>query len=242
MQILSPPWTTLGKKLESTCRKALFDFNLAENPPICVALSGGADSIALLLLLNAISGKGFIPFNPFAIHVENRALPNESLILFMQDLCERLQIPLIIKYMDLELNKLECYRCSRARRKIIFEEAKKQGASCVAFGHHRDDNAETFLLNILHKGECAAILPKIKMHNYGITIIRPLIYIAKADILNFISLCRIEIIPSICPKDKDSSRKVIKAIIAKLQDDFPSAQNNLASAGLLYGSKKALNT
>ena len=57
---LSPPWTQIGKKIESTTRKALFDFQLLEGVTgLSIALSGGKDSITLLVMLKAILGRGF---------------------------------------------------------------------------------------------------------------------------------------------------------------------------------------
>ena len=66
-----PPWTGIGKRLESAVRKALYDFNMipAETTKVGVALSGGKDSLALLFLLKAIAGRGVPDFTLYAIHV-----------------------------------------------------------------------------------------------------------------------------------------------------------------------------
>ena len=57
--IAQPPWSGLGKRLESAFRKALYDFNMLEDKKIAIALSGGKDSLTLLFFLKAISGRGF---------------------------------------------------------------------------------------------------------------------------------------------------------------------------------------
>ena len=60
LPIAKPPFGKLGRKLESACRKALYEFSLIKkNSLITVALSGGKDSLALLYLLNAIAKRGF---------------------------------------------------------------------------------------------------------------------------------------------------------------------------------------
>jgi tRNA(Ile)-lysidine synthase TilS/MesJ len=65
-----PPWTALGKRLESTFRKALFYFEMLKDvSKIAIALSGGKDSLTLLFLLKAISGRGFPSLDIHAIHV-----------------------------------------------------------------------------------------------------------------------------------------------------------------------------
>ena len=43
-----------------------------------------------------------------------------------------------------KLETLECYSCSRERRRLIFEAAKSVGVDTIAFGHHRDDHAQTY--------------------------------------------------------------------------------------------------
>ena len=68
--IAQPPWTPLGKRLESTLRKALFDFEMLKGvSKLAIALSGGKDSLTLFFLLKAISGRGFPTLDLYAIHV-----------------------------------------------------------------------------------------------------------------------------------------------------------------------------
>src|SRR5580698_3327180 len=68
--IAQPPWTSLGKRLESTLRKALFDFEMLKDvSKLAIALSGGKDSLSLLFLMKAISGRGFPDLDLYAIHV-----------------------------------------------------------------------------------------------------------------------------------------------------------------------------
>ena len=58
--LATPPWTGLGRKLESLCRKALYEYQLLEGiDKLAIALSGGKDSLSLLFLLKAILGRGF---------------------------------------------------------------------------------------------------------------------------------------------------------------------------------------
>ncbi|NGX33339.1 MAG: tRNA 2-thiocytidine biosynthesis protein TtcA [Candidatus Anoxychlamydiales bacterium] len=68
---ISHPFIGKGKKIESMVRKALFDFSLLDEvTSLAVALSGGKDSICLLLMLKAIIGKGFKKVNLSAIHID----------------------------------------------------------------------------------------------------------------------------------------------------------------------------
>ncbi len=110
----------------------------------------------------------------------------------------------------------------------------------IAFGHHRDDSAQTLLMNLLHKAEFAANLPKIHMKHFGITIIRPLIYVPEEMIISFAdqhgfkrTMCR-------CPVGQHSMRKKVDQLLKEIEEIFPNARENIAKAGLLYGSDKAL--
>ena len=238
--VARPPWTTLGKELESLCRKALFDFSMLDGGKVAISLSGGKDSLSLLFLLHAIRGRGFPPFDLVAIHVDGEFSCGAGLDSgFLQGVCQEMDVPLITRESTKKREELECYSCSRERRKLIFTAAKEQGATLIAFGHHRDDSAQTLLLNLLHKAEFAANLPKLKMHHYGITIIRPLIYIGEDQLREFARHYGFLRISCQCPVGQDSKRKQADRLIKQMEEIFPHARTNLAKAGLLYGSDKA---
>lgn len=236
------PWSGLGEELESACRKAIYDFSMLENvSKIAVALSGGKDSLTLLFMLHALRGRGFPLFDIAAVHVSGEFSCGAGIDQgFLQGICDELQVPLIIRKSTIQLSNLECYSCSRDRRKQIFEAAKEFGATTVAFGHHRDDNAQTLLLNLLHKAEFAAALPKLFMQRYGVTIIRPLIYIKEESIITFARQYGFLRISCQCPIGQKSRRKTVDRLIKEMEAEFPHARGNLARAALLYGSDKAV--
>jgi tRNA(Ile)-lysidine synthetase-like protein len=241
LPIARPPWSGLGKKLESGCRKALFDFKMLEGvDKLAIALSGGKDSLTLLYLLHAISGRGFQNYEIHAIHVGGEfscgAGVQEN---FLKGICRELNVSLHIRQSTQKRETLECYSCSRERRRLIFEAAKEAGAETIAFGHHRDDSAQTLLMNLLHKGEFAANLPKLKMHDYGVTLIRPLIYISEQEVRTFAKQQGFARITCQCPVGQKSMRKKVDQLLDELEEIFPNARANIAHAGLLYGSHKA---
>jgi tRNA 2-thiocytidine biosynthesis protein TtcA len=245
MQILvpiaRPPWTSLGRKLESMTRKAIYEFSLIDSKePIAVALSGGKDSLCLLFMLHAIRGRGCPNFNLIAIHVDGEYTCGAGVDKFyLKSICDKLEIPLIIETSKQTLEKLECYSCSRERRKLIFDAAKKMGCHKVAFGHHRDDSNQTLIMNLLHKGEFAANLPLVYMKDYDVTIIRPLIYIEEKSIIEFAKLYDFLKITCQCPVGQNSLRKESKRLIEILEKSYPNASSNLFQASQKYGSSKA---
>lgn len=242
LPIARPPWTQLGKKLESMCRKALYDFELLHNvKKLGIALSGGKDSLTLLFLLKAILGKGFPEIPLYAFHVMGEfscgANIHES---FLKGICEDLGVPLIPLESTQKRETLECYSCSRERRKLIFDAAKSLSIDTIAFGHHRDDSIQTLVMNLFHKAEFSAILPKVPMFDYGVTIIRPLILIAEQEIRSFAQMHGFLRVMCACPVGSNSMRKKVDNLLNEWQELFPNVRDNLAQASLAYGSKKAI--
>lgn len=242
LPIASPPWTRLGKKLESLCRKALYEFSLIEGvTKIGIALSGGKDSLSLMYLLKAISGRGFQNFSIHAFHVSGEFSCGSSVAEnFLRQICKELDIPLTVCKTNQKKEELECYSCSRLRRSLIFNAAKDAGITTIAFGHHREDSIQTLLMNLFHKAEFAANLPKVPMHDYGITIIRPLIYISEKEIIEFSKLYGFNRVTCQCPIGQNSLRKQTEQIISFIENSFPNLRENLSQASFTYASDKAL--
>ncbi len=242
LPVARPPWSQLGRKLESMCRKALHDFQLLGGvDKLAIALSGGKDSLTLLFLLKAILGRGFPALDLVAIHVGGPFSCGAGLGQgFLSGICKELGVEYIVCKASQEREKLECYSCSRERRRLIFEAAKQAGATTIAFGHHRDDSVQTLLMNLLHKGEFAANLPKVPMIDYGVTIIRPLLYISEEEIRDFAKMYGFARITCQCPVGQNSLRKQTERLLHEIEELYPNARANLAQAGLIYGSKKAL--
>ncbi len=238
-----PPWKGLGKKIESQCRKALYDYGMLEGAnKIAVALSGGKDSLTLLYMLKGILGRGFPDAEIHAIHVDGEYTCGAGVNLdYLRAICRELEINFITRKSTQTLDSLECYSCSRERRKLLFDAAKSVGACTVAFGHHRDDNAQTLMMNLLQKGEFAGMLPKLYMQHYGCNIIRPLVYVPENEIREFARQTGFARITCQCPVGQNSKRKQVDVLLDEMDALYPHARHNLASASLKYGSDKAKN-
>ena len=238
----SPPWNRSFRRLESATRKALFDFSLLEGVSrLAVAVSGGKDSLTLLSLLHAICGKGTEPFDLIALHVSGNfscgAGVSEQ---FLASMCKEKNIPFYSTALPSDYTPSGCYSCSRIRRKILFEMAKSHDCKTIAFGHHRDDSIQTLLMNLCHKGEFSGLLPRITLFKYGVTIIRPLIYLSEKDIISFAKKYGLLRMSCSCPHGIESYRKKVDKALDHLTSLYPNARKNLSSAALTHGSKKAL--
>ena len=96
-----------------------------------------------------------------------------------------------------------------------------------------------FLRPFLQKGEFAGNLPKLQMHDYGVTIIRPLIYVAEQEIRTFAEQQGFMRITCRCPVGQTSMRSKTEKLLDELSTLYPNVRENVARAALLYGSKKA---
>ncbi len=241
LPIAAPPWKRLGKRIESQCRKAILEFSLLNGASkIAVALSGGKDSLTLLYMLKALSGRGLQELEIIAIHVGGEFSCGSGVSQeFLKGICKQLGVKFIVCTSDLKREDLECYSCSRKRRTLIFNAAKEEGATTIAFGHHKNDSVQTLLMNLLHKGEFAANLPKVPMVDYGITIIRPLLYVLEEEIKEFSRYYGFNRIVCQCPVGQNSMRKKAQTLIEEMESIFPNAVENLFNTALKHGSKKA---
>ena len=158
-----------------------------ERAKILVALSGGADSVTLLLAL-----KEYFPdLMLYACHVNHmlRAEEADRDSLFAKELCGRLGIPIEILKTDVakaaKEKSLSTELCAREIRYGFFEKVcKKYGITLVATAHTASDCAETVLFNLARgstlPGLCG-IPPKRNLCD-GIEIIRPLIFVSRDEI------------------------------------------------------------
>lgn len=240
--VARPPWTQVGRLLESMCRKAIYTFGLLEGVDrLAIALSGGKDSLTLLFLLKAILGRGAPDIPLSAIYVKGAFSCGPGISEgYLKVICEELGVPLLTASSSQKLETLSCYPCSRERRRLIFDTAKKEGINTIAFGHHRDDSIQTLLMNLLHKGEFAGNLAKVPMQQYGVTIIRPLIYVPEAKIRTFAEHYGFTRITCQCPVGQQSMRKQTEMLLQEMEKSFPNIRENLSHACLKYGSQKAL--
>lgn len=150
-----------------------------------VALSGGADSVALLLLLHEHG------CNIHAAHCNFhlRGAESDRDELFCEDLCRRLGVPLHRAHFDTqtyaELHKVSIEMAARKLRYRWFEQLRSDlGADGICVAHHRDDSVETVLLNLV-RGTGLRGLTGIRPRNGYI--LRPLLCVSREDIEQYLS-------------------------------------------------------
>ena len=224
------------QQILSYMRKAINDYDMIQDgDKIAVALSGGKDSITMLMAFKNL--QIFFPkkFEIIAVSVDPGFEFFDREIL--QRMCEKLEVPLFIEeshakeiVFEIRKEKNPCSLCANIRRGILNSVVNREECNKIALGHNEDDVLETFLLNLFYAGNISTFAPVSYMDRSKVTLIRPLIYAPEKEIKKFIRKNNIEIMPKNCPMDGVSKREEIKKLIHELNLEIPMLRANLYGA------------
>jgi tRNA(Ile)-lysidine synthase len=178
--------------VERAISSALADSGVARGERMLVAISGGADSVALIHALHRLGGSLKRDENQHgylltAAHLNHQLRDAESDRdeRFVRELCERLQIELIVERTDslLGVSNLE-ERARDLRHEFLNRAADRIGARRIALAHHADDQAETVMMRLL-RGSGAAGLAAMASAGPG-RIVRPMLALCREQILAYL--------------------------------------------------------
>lgn len=223
--------------LKKWLEKAVGDYDMIrEGDRVLVGVSGGADSLALMALLD--SPMVFTPpFEVMAVHIDlgfpggdedARALATylgEAGHSWVMDTTD--YGPLAHSSVN---RKNPCFLCSRLRRRRIFEIAHEKGCNKIAFAHHRDDIIETLLINMFYGREISTMMPSQSIFGGELHIIRPLAYLPEGPIKKLAAEWELPVFENRCPTGKTSRRAYIKDLLHTLERDHRQIRHNLWTA------------
>lgn len=208
---------------------------LASGDHVLVALSGGADSVALLLTLHRLSTQFHLHLTAVYINHGLRPKAARAEELFCRELCEGLNVPLQIERADVKLLAKEqgvgIEEAGRTLRYNAFARLADQlGCTKVATGHHADDQAETVLFRVLRgtgTSGLAGIQPRRGM------VVRPLLSCTRTDIIEFLSSSGVSFCEDRSNRDQRFSRNYLRhtllpQIRQRLNPNVDRALQNLA--------------
>ena len=224
------------QKILGYMRKAVEHYNMIEeNDKIAVALSGGKDSITMLMALKNL--QRFYPkkFDLIAISIHPGFENFDTELL--QSTCDKIGVPLFIEeshakeiVFDIRNEKNPCSLCANLRRGMLNSIAAREGCNKIAVGHNEDDVLETLLMNLFYAGNINTFAPISYMDRSKMTLIRPLIYAPEKYIRNFVKRNNIPVMKKACPMDGFSKREDIKNLIKELELDIPHVRANIYGA------------
>ena len=219
-----------------TVRRAVDDYDMIqEGDRVAVGVSGGKDSMLLLLALNHLKSFYPIPFELSAVTIE---LGFEGMDFTpVKDMCAQRNIPYAclktdIKEIVFDVRKEDnpCSLCAKMRRGALNDYLRENGIGKLALGHHFDDAVETFMMSLLFEGRISCFRPVTYLDRSGITQIRPLIYCGEQKIANLAAQLNVPVVENPCPQDKASKRWEIKQMLKTMSADYPDMKSKIFGA------------
>ena len=220
----------------SFVRRAVDDYEMIEEgDKIAVGISGGKDSLALLVTLAEM--RRFYPkkYELVAVTVD-MGLPDMDFS-EVAELCRRLGVKYRIEktdiariIFDVRRESNPCSLCAKMRRGSLHAAAQAEGCNKVALGHHYDDAVETFMMNMFFEGRLGCFSPKSYLSNRKITLIRPMLYATEKDVLYFTNKRSLPVVTSTCPEDHATERENMKRLLASLERENRGVKHRIFNA------------
>lgn len=228
------------QRMLSLLRSCVDDYQMIESGDrVAVGISGGKDSLTLLVLLAEL--KKFYP-KPFELEAFTIDMGLSGMDFSpVAALCADLGVPYhrvgtqigpVIFEHRKERNP--CSLCSKMRRGALSAAITAAGIHKIALGHHRDDAVETFLMSLLYEGRISCFEPVTYLDRSGVTQIRPMLYLPEQMIAHFAEKQSLPVVHSTCPADRQTTREEVKELIRSLHGSYPELKTRIFGAMQRY--------
>ncbi len=219
--------------LRETVRRSL-QAHVPRGAPLALGLSGGRDSIVLLDALSALAPP--LGHTVTAIHVHHGLSANaDAWAQFCADRCATLGVAHVVRKVDVDpppRTSLEAV--ARAARYVaLADAARAASAAVVALAHHRDDQAETLLLQLLRGAgpHGLSAMPAVRVDSAGIAWWRPLLELSRADVDAYARDRSLAWIEDESNADRRHARNAVRqSVMPALREVAPHADAVLARA------------
>ena len=205
---------------------------LNHNDRVLIGLSGGKDSLLLLHALDELSKRSPVKFQIAALTVKIQGMNLTQL----QNYCEAKKIQYFVQNSDImEIIKIRnekspCSLCANMRRGILSSFAAENGYNKIALGHSIDDAVETFFLNLFQTGRAKSFKPLSFMSRTAVTVIRPLVLLSEAAIIDEVNRLALPVLKTPCPYANITKRQNIREFISQLKINTPDLCNKIIHA------------
>lgn len=178
-----------GDEMQKTVRDFIREYDMIKpGDKVLVAVSGGADSVCLMYLLNSMKEQLRMELRIMHVHHGLRGKEADRDAAFVEEEAKRLNLPCRVVYRNVtEYGKEQKLSVEEAGRVLRYQALEKEamawGNAKIATAHHREDQAETILHNLFRgsglKGLCGMSAVK------G-AVIRPLLCVGRQEILKYL--------------------------------------------------------
>ncbi len=215
---------------------------VAAGDRLVVGLSGGLDSVVLLHTLTAL--KSELGFSLTALHIHHGLSPNaDHWLQFTQQLCQSWNVPFCSERVCVEAHAPEGPEA--AARHARYEAYASQDAEWLALAHHRDDQAETLLFNLLRGAGVsgAAAMPSTRRlaTNAKLRILRPLLDVSRTEIEAYAREANLAWVDDESNRDSRYARNFLRhEIFPLLRERFPGCDAAFSRAATHFAQADAL--
>lgn len=224
-------------EVEKTVKETLRKIKLNKKERILVALSGGKDSTAVAYFLKKFG------YDIEGFHIDLKiGKYSDDCRKATEELCRALKIKLYVYDIKKEMGSGMCYLrssiqenqekgqikncavCGVIKKWIFNREARGLKFDKIATGHNLDDEAQTFLMNIMKgsPGLSANTGPitRNKENPNFVTRIKPLFYVAEDDVRAYVKKKKLPIVFQKCPCSLDSYRVQVRNYLEKMPTKY----------------------
>ena len=221
-------------------RRAVDDYGMIQDGDrVAVGVSGGKDSLVLLLALDRL--RRYYP-RQFELEAVTIELGFDGMDFSpVAELCARINVPYTcvktdIKQIVFDVRKEDnpCSLCSKMRRGALGNLLRERGINKLALGHHFDDAVETFMMTLLFEGRLSCFQPVTYLSRTDVTQIRPLLYVKERQVVNAAKRLELPIVENPCPANGETRRQEIKELIASLEGRYPDLKQKIFGAMQRY--------
>ncbi len=224
------------QKLLSLIRQAIEDYHMIEEgDKIAVGVSGGKDSLTLLYAMKLL--QGFYP-KKFELYAITCNVGFEGMNFSgVADFCKNLKVP--YEQVDTKIaeivfegnkNARPCSLCAKLRKGAMYKRLGELGINKIAYAHNKDDFIETALMSLIYEGRFYAFPPVTVLPEAGVTVIRPMMYVAEKGVANFVRDQGIKVVKNTCPVDGSTKREYAKQLMEQVNRDNPGAKDRMMHA------------
>ncbi|MEN9782349.1 MAG: hypothetical protein RL208_499 [Pseudomonadota bacterium] len=212
--------------------------NFTQQTPIAVAVSGGVDSLALVISLKRIG------FSSLYAIIVNHNLRQNSVTEAenVSKLLHSFEIEnTILNWDGIFKNNME-EEARNARYELLINECKAKKINYVALGHHLNDQVETFFLN-LERGsgvDGLCCMPQSLVKN-EICFLRPFLNFKKRDIVRYLTILNIKWFEDETNKNTDLKRNLIRSILQSIADKELVAERVFTTVSFMQEAKEVLD-
>jgi tRNA(Ile)-lysidine synthase len=216
----------------ATCLTTFFAARLTRGSRLCVALSGGRDSVVLLHLLSRLQQAGALPCTLSAVHIHHGLSPQaDDWEAFCASFCQRCGVPFDCVRVVVPRDQGEGLEAAaRRQRHAVFAGC---AADWLVLAHHRSDQAETVLLRLLRGAGVAGVaaMRVERAQPQGPALVRPLLDVPRQVIETYAREHRLSWVEDESNNDRHFRRNFLRhEVLPRLEAKFPGAQHALARA------------